>query len=77
MIFSSGRERGEFGRIFSHAVFVEPSLEVNGNIVRGIAATPGDSNVLISTIYASLKILGHERINDVMRELYGKVLKWI
>jgi glyceraldehyde-3-phosphate dehydrogenase type II len=77
MIFSSGRERGEFGRIFSHAVFVEPSLEVNGNIVRGIAATPGDSNVLISTIYATLKILGHERINDVMRELYGKVLKWI
>ncbi len=75
MIFSSGRERGEFGRIFSHAVFVAPSLEVNGNIVRGIAATPGDSNVLISTIYAALKIMGHERINDVMRDLYGKVLK--
>jgi glyceraldehyde-3-phosphate dehydrogenase/erythrose-4-phosphate dehydrogenase len=77
MIFSSGRERGEFGRIFSHAVFVEPSLEVNGNIVRGIATTPGDSNVLISTIYATLKILGHERINEVMQELYGKVLKWV
>lgn len=75
MIFSSGRERGEFGRIFSHAVFVEPSLEVNGNIVRGVAATPGDSNVLISTIYSTLKILGHERINDVMLELYKKVLK--
>lgn len=75
MIFSSGRERGEFGRIFSHAVFVAPSLEVNGNIVRGIAATPGDSNVLISTIYSTLKILGHERINDVMRDLYKKVLK--
>lgn len=75
MIFSSGRERGEFGRIFSHAVFVEPSLEVNGNIVRGIAATPGDSNVLISTIYSTLKILGHERLNDIMLALYGKVLK--
>jgi len=77
MIFSSGRERGEFGRIFSHAVFVEPSLEVNSNIVRGIAATPGDSNVLISTIYAALKILGHERINDVMLGLHAKVLKYI
>jgi len=30
---------------------------------------------LISTIYAALKILGHERLNDVMRELYKKVLK--
>ncbi len=75
MIFSSGRERGEFGRIFSHAVFVAPSIEVNGNIVRGIAATPGDSNVLISTIYVTLKILGHERLNDVMLELYRNVLK--
>lgn len=75
MIFSSGRERGEFGRIFSHAVFVTPSLEINEKIVRGIAATPGDSNVLISTIYATLKILNHERINEVMRELYKKVLK--
>ena len=77
IIFSSGRERGEFGRIYSHAVFVAPSLEVNGNIVRGIAATPGDSNVLISTIYSTLKILGHERINDVMLDLYKKVLKKI
>ncbi|MBK8397082.1 MAG: hypothetical protein IPL26_17850 [Leptospiraceae bacterium] len=77
MIFSSGRERGDFGRIFSHAIFVVPSLEVNGRVIQGIAATPGDSNVLISTIFVTLKILREEKIDLVLNELFKKVLKSI
>lgn len=77
MIFSSGRERGEFGRIFSHAVFVESCLEVAGRVVRGIAATPGDSNVHISTIYAALKLLDVESMDKVLNALYNKVIRRI
>ncbi|HMV44004.1 MAG TPA: hypothetical protein PK079_09035 [Leptospiraceae bacterium] len=75
MIFSSGRERGDYGRIFSHAVFVEPSLEVNGRVIRGLAATPGDSNVLISTIYAALKVLEVENLDLILQALYQKVIQ--
>ncbi|EMO53375.1 hypothetical protein [Leptospira noguchii] len=59
-IFSSGRDRGIYGRIFSHAVIPLGSLEILENEVRGYAATPGDSNVHISTIYAVFRGLGIE-----------------
>ncbi|TGK42918.1 hypothetical protein EHQ12_04260, partial [Leptospira gomenensis] len=59
-IFSSGRDRGLYGRIFSHAVLPLASLEVLEREVRGYAATPGDSNVQISTIYAVFRGLGIE-----------------
>ncbi|WP_061249508.1 hypothetical protein [Leptospira alstonii] len=57
-IFSSGRDRGLYGRIFSHAVIPLGSLEVLEKEIRGYAATPGDSNVHISTIYAVFCGLG-------------------
>ncbi|MBM9502029.1 hypothetical protein JWG44_17365 [Leptospira sp. 201903071] len=56
-IFSSGRDRGLYGRIFSHAVIPLGSLEILEKEIRGYAATPGDSNVHISTIYAVFKAL--------------------
>ncbi|XDD51590.1 hypothetical protein AB3N59_07610 [Leptospira sp. WS92.C1] len=56
-IFSSGRDRGLYGRIFSHAVIPFGSLEVLDREVRGYAATPGDSNVHVSTIYAVFRAL--------------------
>ncbi|EMN89706.1 hypothetical protein [Leptospira weilii] len=59
-IFSSGRDRGLYGRIFSHAVILLGSLEILKKEVRGYAATPGDSNVHISTIYAVFRGLGIE-----------------
>ncbi|MDV6236938.1 hypothetical protein CH379_015010 [Leptospira ellisii] len=59
-IFSSGRDRGLYGRIFSHAVIPLASLEVLEREVRGYAATPGDSNVHVSTIYAVFRALGIE-----------------
>lgn len=54
-IFSSGRDRGLYGRIFSHAVIPLGSLEILEKEIRGYAATPGDSNVHISTIFAVFK----------------------
>lgn len=59
-IFSSGRDRGLYGRIFSHAVIPLGSLEVLEKEIRGYAATPGDSNVQISTIYAVFRALDLE-----------------
>ncbi len=58
MIFSSGRERGFTGRIFSHGVWILPCLEVDEKTVRGFVATPGDSNVIFSSI-----ILGFLKLN--------------
>ncbi|EIE00138.1 hypothetical protein [Leptospira licerasiae] len=74
-IFSSGRDRGLYGRIFSHAVFPLSALEVNGKEVRGYAATPGDSNVHISTIYAVYKGLGLSWGPETEAFLAGIVLK--
>ncbi|MCG6193084.1 hypothetical protein LFX25_07500 [Leptospira sp. FAT2] len=59
-IFSSGRDRGLYGRIFSHAVIPLGSLEILEKEIRGYAATPGDSNVHISTIYAVFRTLDLE-----------------
>lgn len=74
-IFSSGRDRGLYGRIFSHAVFPLSALEVLGREVRGYAATPGDSNVHISTIYAVYKGLGVSWGPETEAFLSGIVLK--
>ncbi|MCE9501538.1 MAG: hypothetical protein K8R21_13710 [Leptospira sp.] len=74
-IFSAGRERGLFGRIFSHGVVILPALEIHGNIARGIVATPGDANVIFSTIHAILKALEHQKIEQIMKYLYRIVLK--
>lgn len=74
-IFSSGRDRGLYGRIFSHAVFPLSALEVNGKEVRGYAATPGDSNVHISSIYAVYKGLGLSWGPETEAFLAGIVLK--
>ncbi len=59
-IFSSGRDRGLYGRIFSHAVIPLGSLEILEKEIRGYAATPGDSNVHISTVFAVFQTLGIE-----------------
>ncbi|EQA46756.1 hypothetical protein LEP1GSC050_0933 [Leptospira broomii serovar Hurstbridge str. 5399] len=76
-IFSSGRDRGLYGRIFSHAVFPLASLEVRGKEIRGYAATPGDSNVHISTLYAVFKGLELEWGPTVEAFLAGIVLKTV
>lgn len=71
MIFSSGRDRGKMGRIFSHGVWVLPCLEINENFVRGIVATPGDSNVIFSSIllgFKKLSILGFEETKILLKE---------
>ncbi len=74
-IFSSGRDRGLYGRIFSHAVFPLSALEVLGKEVRGYAATPGDSNVHISTIYAVYRGLQISWGPETEAFLSGIVLK--
>ncbi|TGK05371.1 hypothetical protein EHQ53_17190 [Leptospira langatensis] len=74
-IFSSGRDRGLYGRIFSHAVFPLSALEVLGKEVRGYAATPGDSNVHISTIFAVYRGLGLSFGPETEAFLSGIVLK--
>lgn len=74
-IFSSGRDRGLYGRVFSHAVFPISALEVSGKEVRGYAATPGDSNVHISTIYAVYRGLGLSWGPEAEALLAGIVLK--
>ncbi|TGK17558.1 hypothetical protein EHO61_13025 [Leptospira fluminis] len=74
-IFSSGRDRGLYGRIFSHAVFPTNALEVQGKEVRGYAATPGDSNVHISTLYAVYRGLGFVWGSEVEAFLSAIVLR--
>ncbi|WP_125169947.1 hypothetical protein [Leptospira perolatii] len=74
-IFSSGRDRGLYGRIFAHAVFPLGALEVQGKEVRGYAATPGDSNVHISTVFAVYQGLGLSFSPAVEALLMGLVLQ--
>ncbi|MDX1961315.1 MAG: hypothetical protein SFU98_22290 [Leptospiraceae bacterium] len=66
MIFSSARDRNFLGRIFSHGVWILPCLEVHEKTVRGVVATPGDSNVIFSTILSSLKLIQYNQFSEVM-----------
>ena len=76
-IFSSGRDRGINGRIYSHGVWVLPCLEVDKNIIRGIVATPGDSNVVLSSIYSVLYKLNYPRLDDCINFLNQFIIEEI
>jgi glyceraldehyde-3-phosphate dehydrogenase/erythrose-4-phosphate dehydrogenase len=74
-IFSSGRDRGLNGRIYSQGVWVLPCLEVDKKIVRGIVATPGDSNVVLSSIYTLLLKLNYPKLDDCIAFLNQMIIK--
>lgn len=71
-VFSHARDRGMLGRIWSRALFFLSALEVNGAEVRGYAATPGDSSVVLPTITAVLECLELE-VSDRSRDFLKSV----
>ncbi|MGH9317442.1 MAG: hypothetical protein ACRD1P_10070 [Thermoanaerobaculia bacterium] len=60
-IFSFGRDHGYYGRIFSQAVIVTPTLAVGGDReLIGFCFTPQDGNSLASSISAALWLMDPE-----------------
>ncbi|MHA2503112.1 MAG: hypothetical protein ACXAE3_09590 [Candidatus Kariarchaeaceae archaeon] len=76
LVFSFGRDHGHFGRILNQAVFVEPTIRVNGRHLYFWSFTPQDGNALLSSVKAILYYLNQDDMS-VVDGLMANVNPWL
>ena len=70
VVFSFGRDQGQYGRILNQTVVVEDSINVkDGHEIAGFCFTPQDGNSILSSIAATVKFLNPHSYQDKISSL--------
>ncbi|MBN2893470.1 MAG: hypothetical protein JXL97_16470 [Bacteroidales bacterium] len=78
VIFELGRRYSQFGRLYSHAIFVSNNILINNNEIKGWAFIPQEGNTILSTINAFLLQTANKSTEEIMKMLKVDLIrkKW-